>query len=416
MENIKTKNTTNRLLLCIFAVYIVNVISKTSFSAATVALVSQEILTKTQAGLVGGAFWLIYAVGQFSGGFAVKKMSPYLMIAITIIGSAIANIAMPCFESFVPMIIIWSVNGICQFGMWPAILSIVSTEIDSRYQVKTMSILSYCYCIGSVISYALTALVFMMFSWKTLFVICGIVVSLSIIPLVIIKRNASSKLFTVVSENNIKEETEKSELTSNIVLKSGFVLICILMFIKSMTDIGIKNWMPTIMTESFGVTPAFTTLLSVFMLIINAFGVVLCTYIYKKAKNNEIYSLSVIFLIAVPVMLLWINIDNLSIYVATLLISAVTILFYASGQLLQMNYPLRFKSYGLAATVGGIINCFSALGNVAATYGCGFVADKFGWNVMIYLWNLLVISGAIITIILIPVWNRFIKSNNKKRY
>ena len=413
MGNIKTKYTKNRLLLCIFAVYIVNVISKTSFSATTVALVSQEILTKTQAGLIGGAFWLIYAVGQFSGGFAVKKISPYVMIAITIIGSAIANIAMPCFENFAPMIIIWSINGICQFGMWPAILSIVSTEVDSCYQVKTMSCLSYCYCIGSVISYGLTAFVLMMFSWKVLFVVSGITVFLSIIPLVIIKQSASSKLFTVVPENNKKEETEKSKLTSEMVLESGFVLICILMFIKSMTDVGIKNWMPTIMTESFAVTPAFTTLLSVFMLIINAFGVMLCTYIYKKTKNNEIYSLCVIFLVAVPVMLLWINIENLSIYVATLLISAVTILFYASGQLLQMNYPLRFKSYGLAATVGGIINCFSALGNVAATYGCGYVADKFGWNTMIYLWNLLVILGAIITIVLIPVWNRFRKNNNR---
>lgn len=398
--------TNKKLLVSLFVVYIVNTISKTSFSASTVALVAENILTKTQAGLIGGVFWLIYALGQIIGGIAVKKISPTVMMNITIIGSAITHVAMACFDSFVPLMIIWSINSICQFGIWPSILKIVSTEVEPRLRITTMSMLSYSYCIGAIISYALTTVVLATLPWKNLYIICGGLIALSMIPAGIIRKNSGSHLLDAIPEQH-NEHKEKARLTKGLMFKNGFVFICVLMFIKSTMDNGIKSWMPTLMAENFGVTPAYTTLLSVFMLIINTFGVVMCTYIYKKTKNDYATSLLVMYIFAVPVVFAWINFESLNVYVVTILMSLVNILFYASGQILQMIYPLKFESYGLTAVVGAFINCFSALGNVAATYGCGFVADSFGWNTLIYTWIFLVVVSAVITIFLVTLSKRY---------
>ena len=57
-----------QLFWCLFFVYTINIIGKTSFSAAIVALIDASILTKTEAGLISCVFWLLYAVGQFAGG------------------------------------------------------------------------------------------------------------------------------------------------------------------------------------------------------------------------------------------------------------------------------------------------------------------------------------------------------------
>ena len=48
----------SKLFWNLFFIYTANIIGKTSFSAATAALVSEEILTKTEAGIIGGGFWL----------------------------------------------------------------------------------------------------------------------------------------------------------------------------------------------------------------------------------------------------------------------------------------------------------------------------------------------------------------------
>lgn len=48
-----------------FFVYTANIIGKTSFSAATAALVSENILSKTEAGVIGAGFWFLYAGDVF---------------------------------------------------------------------------------------------------------------------------------------------------------------------------------------------------------------------------------------------------------------------------------------------------------------------------------------------------------------
>ena len=46
----------SRLFISLFVIYTIHIIGKTSFSAATVGLVDEAILTKTQAGLISGAY------------------------------------------------------------------------------------------------------------------------------------------------------------------------------------------------------------------------------------------------------------------------------------------------------------------------------------------------------------------------
>lgn len=100
------------LFWCLFFIYIVNIVGKTSFSAATVALIDENILTKTQVGLISGAFWLLYAIGQFFGGFVADKTNPYVLIQSTIISSMLANFLLAFENRFIFMFIIWGLNGI----------------------------------------------------------------------------------------------------------------------------------------------------------------------------------------------------------------------------------------------------------------------------------------------------------------
>ena len=166
------------------------------------------------------------------------------------------------------------------------------------------------------------------------------------------------------------------------------------------------DW-PTIMVETYGATPSFTSMLSVGLLVVNLFGVIVTTFIYEKVKSDELKTLIILYCTILPMMLMLLNFKHMNIWVCTVLMSAVTLLFYGSGQVISMHYPGRFHRWNLVASVGAIINCFAGLGNMAATYLGGFIADHFGWGAMIGVWNALVVVFIAITILIYPLWRKF---------
>lgn len=396
----------SKLFISLFVIYTVHIIGKTSFSAATVGLVDEAILTKTQAGLISGAYWLLYAVGQFAGGFVVNKISPYLLINLSIVTSAVANISLAFTENYLIMFVIWGLSGLLQFGLWPAILKLLSTEIVAKQRSSAMFRISFCYCIGSIMSYILTAAVLAKWSWRLIFILCGVVGACSIL-FALYAEHRLSPLLREEEESREIAKREKGQLTSELVYRSGLILFCVLMVIKAVADSGIKSWMPTIMMETYGASPSYTSLLSVVLLVTNMLGVLITAFIYEKTKSDELTTLRVLYVAIIPMMLLLLNLKHLNVLIVTILMSGITILVYGSGQILTLNYPGRFHKWGLTATVGGIINCFAAIGNVIASYGGGFIADHFGWNTMIVVWNLLIIVFVILTIYMIPTWKKF---------
>lgn len=395
----------SKLFWNLFFIYTANIIGKTSFSAATAALVSEEILTKTEAGIIGGGFWLLYAIGQFLGAFLVNKMSPYTMIHICIAGATISNFLIPYMRGFWPILLLWCLNGLLQFGLWPSVLKLVSEEMVPKQRVGAMGRLAFCYCLGSMVSYVCTAVILKFTSWEYIFICCGVINGLSLIA----SLHGWRKCSPILKEEKTEKVTtyEKGKLSWKLIWCSGLIFFCLMVIIKSIADNGIKTWMPTIMVETYGATPSFTSMLSVGLLVVNLFGVIVTTFIYEKVKSDELKTLIILYCTILPMMLMLLNFKHMNIWVCTVLMSAVTLLFYGSGQVISMHYPGRFHRWNLVASVGAIINCFAAVGNMAATYLGGFIADHFGWGAMIGVWNALIVVFIGITILIYPLWRKF---------
>ena len=302
----------SKLFISLFVIYTIHIIGKTSFSAATVGLVDEAILTKTQAGLISGAYWLLYAVGQFAGGFVVNKISPYLLINLSIVTSAVANISLAFTENYLIMFAIWGLSGLLQFGLWPAILKLLSTEIVAKQRSSAMFRISFCYCIGSIMSYILTAAVLAKWSWRLIFILCGVVGACSIL-FALYAEHRLSPLLREEEEPREITKRERGQLTSQLVYTSGLILFCVLMVIKAVADSGIKSWMPTIIMETYGASPSYTSLLSVVLLVTNMLGVLITAFIYEKTKSDELTTLRVLYVAIIPMMLLLLNLKNLNV-------------------------------------------------------------------------------------------------------
>jgi predicted MFS family arabinose efflux permease len=166
--------------------------------------------------------------------------------------------------------------------------------------------------------------------------------------------------------------------------------------------------MPNILTETYGASTSFTLILSVLLLFLNIVAVSFIVFIYRKLGRNEVKTVLLMGILALPLAVALIFYESMPMAVATVLMIVITMAFYSAGQIILINYPQRFYSYGLTAMIGGLINCFAAVGNVVASYGGGFIADNFGWRVLIVIWVVLIAVFVILALIAFPVWRRFL--------
>ena len=407
-----------KLFACMFALYTLNVFGKTAFSAVTVELVNASIMTKTEAGLINGMFWLAYAIGQMIGGVIVSKVSPYRMLYITFGFSALANALFVAFDSFVPMLIIWTLNGFMQFGMWPSILGLVSTELLPTHRAKGMARFAYCYAFGSILSYLLTSIILLFWPWQAMFIGCALVNFGSLFIVYHMDRCYSPVLrshgTSLPKESEAKKPRRgkpKGRLSWQLAWGGGFILFCAMILLRNITDTCIKNWMPTILTETYGADPSFTLILSVVLLALNVVGVACGAFFYKKLKRDEARTLFLMIGLSLPMAIALIGFLNYPLLLTTALMIGITFFMYAAGQIMTLNYPNRFQAFGLTALVGGVLNGFAALGNVIASFGGGFVADNFGWKTLIFLWIGLLAASLLIAAVTVPIWKKFRQRN-----
>lgn len=407
---IKEKAST-KLFLCLFFIYTMNTFGKIAFPAVTAALINESILTKTQAGFISGAFWFVYALGQFAGGSLVSKFSASFFIKLGIISSAAANFLLAVSSNYETFLIVWCLNGVLQMGFWPGVLHMLSNNILREQQNKAFNYIAYCYGIGSILSHLCTAAVLSTLTWRYLFIVCGIMGLVSLIPLIYAEKKLLPFLEVAKTE---KTKKEKTPLPKGFVWKSGIVLFCMLFFIKSVLDSGIKTWMPTLLMETHGASPSYTSILSVALLLLNLFGVSFAVFVYKKLKENEATSIFTIYMLIVPFMASLLYFRSMNTILATVVFTIITVFIYSSGQIFSTYYPSCFQKVGGVAFIGGIMNCFAAMGNVVATAGNGAIADLFGWDMIIYFWNALIAVFVIICLVLMPIWKKFLKDNNIK--
>ena len=208
-----------------------------------------------------------------------------------------------------------------------------------------------------------------------------------------------------------KPKQTKGRLTWKLAWGGGFILFCAMILLRNITDTCIKNWMPTILTETYGADPSFTLILSVVLLALNIIGVTCGAFFYKKLKRDEARTLLLMIGFSLPMAIALIGFRGYPLLLTTVLMIGITFFMYAAGQIMTLNYPNRFQAFGLTALVGGVLNGFAALGNVIASFGGGFVADNFGWKTLIFLWIGLLAASLLIAAVTVPIWKKFRQRN-----
>lgn len=411
MENKKTLNSRSLSLLLVvfmFAMYAVVYMTKNIFSAAMASIVEEGVMTKSQTGLINASFWAVYAVFQFAGGFIVDKYSPSKMIMIGMLGAITANLVIYFYPIYPVIIAAWMFNAISQFGLWPGVFKIVSTQIVPSMRKKAAFWMLFSGNFGLGMSLLVASFVK---HWRENFVISTVTLVLILIAYVFVDKYTERKMVDEVIPVDNKKDVDVKEKAKMLplIISSGLIVVLLICMLRIGVDNGIRMMTPVMLMESYDELPAsISTRMSTLLVAFSILGTFLAGFIQSKITSSEmkaqigIYSLTLLPMITVifigKIHYMWI--------LASLCLVAV--LLQSASPFTQSFVSLRFEKYGRIGTVAGIVNAAASVGNILASYVFARMAELMDWKWVVVTWMGIVAFCIILCIINYRRWMRFL--------
>ena len=418
-RSIRTTRKSLYLFAVIFIAYTLIYMTKNCFSAAMASIVSAGIMTKSETGLISALFYLVYAPAQILGGVAADKFSPSKLLLIGFVGAGISNLLVYFTSSYVAILIIWSFNALIQFGVWPSIFKIVSTELHDAHKMSGIFYIGMASTAGLALSYLLAVFIG---NWKNNFLISAIVLFVAAVFFYIsyklVEADMEYRELSPLkpSEKQLPSQTDEEKRPSlmKLITSSGLLLVFLASLIQSMMNLGLKALVPVMLMESYtDLTPAIANALNIILVFAAPIGM-FCSRIPIFKKRSSILSIAFWFALSIPMVVTILFIGKLPLFLE---ICALVIEMICMGAItLFQSYTIKkFEKFGCIGTLSGILNCMAALGIVLANYVFAKIADDFGWGFTTRCWLVLVVVALVLVLCAFPLFERFMKKNGISR-
>ncbi len=411
--HLENKRKSRMFFAFLFILYAFVYMTKNCFGAALADIVAEGVLTKSQTGLITGAFYLVYAPLQIVGGIVADRYNPERLIAVGLLGGALANAVIFFEHNFYVMLIAWTINAASQFALWPAVFKIVSSQLVPSDRSRMIFLISFSSATGLLLGYVIAAFIP---SWNWNFAISAIVLLLLAVALLAVSRALSPSM---VPDEEPKTQTAPDTTvptgapatsTMRLFATSGIFLVFPIAMLRMVIGQGLQTLSPTLLMESYeSLTPTIANLLQTFIILSGMLGTLLTrTVLYPKYIRHEIKGQLWMFLACLPLSIVLLFIGRIPLWVA---IPALCIMLVALSvcALLIQYYNIYFVPYGKNGTVAGIINAGASFGVVIANYGSLTLADHLGWVAVIVSWVVMIVIALVCILLAIRPTTRFRK-------
>jgi len=407
------------ILVSLMMAYTFLCLTRNCFSSAMVFIVSEGLLTKFETGVITAMFYVAYSVMQIVGGVVIDKINPERFITIGLLGAALSNLVIYFNQNYIVMLLAWSFNAAMQFGVWPAVFKITSGFVREDMRENSLFIATLASPAGVVSSYVVAAIVSS--KWQLNFIISTIGLLFFAVVWELTFRSVKPLIIETDSQSVTNQKSELLPKTVNfenfgkLFLKSGLPIVVVLVFLRAMFDWGIKGMTPTMINESYeAVTPVLATVMNIVVLISGVLGIFIAHFIYPRFIKNESVALLFFFSFSLPFTFLTLFLGKIDYRIMVVILSFI-VMFMNSCTLFTTSYiAARFNKYGKGATVAGILNASASLGIVLANTLFPGLADSVGWQGTVVVWVVMMCIAAILVLIYLPLWTKFLKNSRNR--
>ena len=387
-------------------IYAVVSMTKNCFSAAMADIVEEGFMLKSETEFITSMFYVVYTPFQIIGGICSDKFSPERLIKIGLIGGAISNAVIFFFNTSYPvMLAAWLFNAVMQFGMWPGIFKIVSSQCVRSERPRMLFIISTSFSAGLFLSYGVGAI---LPDWRMNFSISALSLLALAIALHIYDRHIDKYMkwdYEVEEVACAGREKKKSSSTMGLFWSSGFIVLLLVVFLRDSFGTIVRRIAATMINETFELGASVSTLMS--MLIVGCcliFFFIVRELLQHKIIKNHVVGIIIGLSVALVISLLFIFSRGVAGNVISMCLMAG--ISTATG-LFTTSINSSFSKYGKNATAAGLSNAASACGYVAPLLAVVLQEKTGSWNAVKIMLLVVAALGILFSLIVLPMYNRF---------
>lgn len=403
------------LIIVCFLTYTIIGLTRNAYSAAIVGIIREGYFSKSDAGIIATSFSITYCISQIAGSYFVDRISPFKLIVFASVVTILANVAMSLTPTYWVIFISRGICGIAQFGVWPALFRILSEYINKCYRNTWRYILPLGISFGSVISYLGAAVIY---DWRGLFTFSYIAMTIATVVFIITVIYAEKKAVASVKENNVVDTSTKNNTHTHnevgvfkLLSSTGALFLVIPILVKTLINSGISSWMPTMIMESYGVSPSFSSIMTTISTCANFAAVIWVIIFYPRVFRLQTTASGMFFVFMVPLLV------GTAIYIGIIpvlwIVISITLINTLSGAIHQfytVEFPRAYTKFNKAGMIAGLINSVATVGSIISSWLWGVMADTYSWDVIIWTWAVMSLVAACCSFAATPLWKKNIRN------
>lgn len=394
-----------RLMLLCALVYFCSYLTRLGYVAVMVEMIAAEGFTRAGASAAVTALFISYGTGQVLSGFLGDRLVPHKMIFCGMTVSSFMNLLIPLCPNTLIMTAVWCINGFAQAMMWPPLVRIMAELLSEDDYKVAVTRVNWGSSMGTVVIYILAPLCITLSGWRLIFRITALMAfSMALIwikcypPL---DRRLRHGNVPTVRVGVVSSQPEQ-HLTAGDFTLLGIMMAAIVM--QGILRDGINTWMPSYISEGFGLGSSIAILTSVVLPLFTMAVFQITSWLNRKVIRNELACAAAIFgtgTVAMAV-LMTIGADSLVLTVVSLTLGCGCM--HGVNQILICNVPRFFQNTGKISLISGVLNSCTYVGSALSTYGLALVTDAFGWSATTAIWFVAALLGTLCCAVNIKRW------------
>jgi sugar phosphate permease len=367
-------------------------------------------LSSGEVGWILASLKIAYGVGQFVNGQLSERISPRVMLAVGMFGSAALNVAFGMGTGFYFLLFVWATNGFCQSLGWTPCVRVAANWVPVQRRGNALGIIGTGYQITLGLTYLVASAAANWLGWRGAFYVPAVLLALAGIFMLVALREAPNEESpkSIADMPTAPLPASKISLSDTLYwtlfnpvlwllgLSLGLLNACRYGFL----DWGIAHLMDT---RDVGVGKAG---LQFFVIAIGAVpGSYLAGWATDRWFGGRRGPVACVLMAMLGCLTLVYNgVVQSSVIGSMLLVVAIGFCIYGPQVLLVGTAPADLAHRGTSAAAAGFVNFMGYMGAATGDVVTGYFSapEHGGWQVAIYIWAGWAFAGAAIMAIL---WN-----------
>ena len=337
-----------------------------------------------EVGALGTVFFWVYGIFQFINGQIGSHVSPFRIVSIGLLATAIVNLAFGFQTSLLAMLILWGFNGMAQSGGWSPMVRILAERVDPERIKRASTLMPFGYVIGTAVTWTLIGAVATGENWRIAFWLPGLLLLLVL------------AFWRKLGIDAPKTKSKGFRLSIVITEARGIAYIMIVAALVGFVRNGSLIWLPTYILDTGLIAGNMVGLVAALTQVIALLGLLLARY--RVASSDQVFVTAVLMFSVAGLGFLFLT-TTTGLFSILVVAFALMMLNGAFG-LAVTSIPLLIAPPGRASSVAGTVNMMATFIGGTAGFAIGGLVELSGWTTVFGLWGILLLLASLL------IWRR----------